>query len=224
MDGGKTAKHSSDRFGFGFARSKQLIIVATLLWAVLVVSGYVFVLTYEGKAGAALPHPANWPAGSTIPNAQHEPTLIMFIHPKCPCSSASITELSILTTRCAGKLKAYAVFVRPETVAAGWEQTDYWRRAAAIPGVTVLVDEAGRESLRFGAVTSGETLLYDARGKLIFSGGITGARAHEGDNQGLDSITAIVLTGDTRCRQTNAFGCALQASGERQTHARGSEK
>ena len=40
---------------------------------------------------------------------------------------------------------------------------------------------------RFGAETSGQTLLYDRDGRLLFSGGTTGSRGHDGDNAGFAS-------------------------------------
>ena len=52
----------------------------------------------------------------------------------------------------------------------------------------MLRDDDGAEARRFGAETSGQTLLYDARGALAFSGGITGARGHAGDNAGRASL------------------------------------
>ncbi len=53
-------------------------------------------------------------------------------------------------------------------------------------------DADGREARHFGAATSGQTLLYDERGTLVFSGGITGARAHAGDNVGRQSLVALL--------------------------------
>ena len=44
--------------------------------------------------------------------------------------------------------------------------------------------------------TSGQVVVYDAKGALLFSGGITAARGHMGDNAGRDRITAL-LRGDT---------------------------
>ena len=56
--------------------------------------------------------------------------------------------------------------------------------AAEIPGVEVVSDEDDAQSAAFGAAVSGQTLLYDREGRLIFSGGITAARGHAGDNAG----------------------------------------
>jgi hypothetical protein len=72
-----------------------------------------------------------------------------------------------------------------------------------------LLDRDAAESRRFRAETSGDALLYDEHGRLLFSGGITVARGHAGDNAGLGAIEALVR-GDTNVRrQTPVFGCAL---------------
>ncbi|HUR59158.1 MAG TPA: hypothetical protein VM029_15690, partial [Opitutaceae bacterium] len=92
---------------------------------------------------------------------------------------------------------------------ADWPHTDLWRRAAAIPGVKVLTDVDGRAAARFGAVTSGQALLFDTAGRLLFSGGITGARGHQGDNAGRRAVVARVFGRETAPAHTPVFGCSL---------------
>ena len=76
----------------------------------------------------------------------------------------------------------------------------------------------GREAARFGAATSGQTFLYDARGGLLFSGGITGARAHAGDNAGRSAVVTLLNgTGGPAAPRTSVFGCPLFDRGERQS-------
>jgi hypothetical protein len=115
--------------------------------------------------------------------------------------------------------KTYVVFIKPREFAAGWEQSDLWATATALPGVTVLRDDEGHEAERFGSATSGQTLLYDASGALLFSGGITGARAHRGDNAGRDSLVSLLGGShpglnrrDPGNNTTKVFGCPLFAS------------
>ena len=62
----------------------------------------------------------------------------------------------------------------------------------------MLRDDDGAEARRFGAETSGQTLLYDEHGALLFSGGITGARGHAGDNAGRASLVALLNRGSGR--------------------------
>ena len=82
-------------------------------------------------------------------------------------------------------------------------------RAALIPGVRPVEDLDGREALRFGAVTSGQTLLYDVSGRLLFNGGITAARGHAGTNDGRDAVLSLLANGSSLRHTTRVFGCSL---------------
>jgi hypothetical protein len=82
-----------------------------------------------------------------------------------------------------------------------------WETAAAVPGVRVVRDD-GAEAWRFGARVSGQVMVYDHAGRLQFSGGITGARGHEGDNAGRDAIEAL-LAGRPHAASAFVFGCLL---------------
>jgi hypothetical protein len=126
-----------------------------------------------------------------------------------------MTELSVLMTRCPGKLAATVLFVKPEGFEEEWEQSDLWNEASRIPGVAVVSDAGGVEAARFGAATSGQALLYDSKGDLLFSGGITSARAHEGDNDGLSAIQSLVVSARADRSSTPVFGCPLQDPGSK---------
>jgi len=95
-------------------------------------------------------------------------------------------------------------------VPADWEQTDLWRRAASIPGVSLTRDDDGVEAQRFDAATSGQTVVYDGDDRLLFSGGITAARGHEGDNPGRTAILSLLASAGGEQRSTPVFGCSLR--------------
>src|SRR5258705_11441664 len=94
-----------------------------------------------------------------------------------------------------------------------WAGTSMWMTAASIPGVTLVRDDDGREAQRFGSATSGQTLLYDGDGALRFNGGITGSRAHAGDNAGRRSLVALLGGERAERAVTSVFGCPLFESG-----------
>ena len=136
----------------------------------------------------------------------------MLVHPQCVCSRASLTELAEILARADTRPKTYVLFLKPRGFADGWEKTDTWRAAAALPDVTVVRDDEGATAARFGAVTSGQTFLYDAGGRLVFSGGITGSRGHAGDNAGRASVVAILNRRESVLASvTRVFGCSLFA-------------
>lgn len=104
---------------------------------------------------------------------------------------------------------AYVLFLKPAGFNDNWEKTDIWQSAAGIPGVKPIIDYDGVEAGRFHGTTSGQTFLYDAEGRLLFSGGITIARGHAGDNAGRSAIVSLVNTGTAGQTETPVFGCPL---------------
>jgi hypothetical protein len=189
-----------------------LLASVAVLWLVTVGVGLVKLSHYSLSPGAAGAPPLQWPASSRIQREPGQFTLVVAAHPQCPCSRATIGELSQLMTRNQRRVTAYVLFVRPAGFTDDWVRTDLWRSAAAIPGVTPIRDDEGVEALRFGAVTSGQTMLYDGEGRLMFSGGVTGARGHYGDNAGLAAVNAMLNGEETGLRASPVFGCALVAS------------
>lgn len=117
-------------------------------------------------------------------------------------------------TEADGRAAAYVIFVKPESLSAEWGKSDLWTSAGSIPGVSVMEDDGGVEARRFHTLTSGATVLYDRNGKLLFSGGITSARGHAGDNAGRSAIVSLLETGEASQRHTQVFGCALFARGD----------
>jgi hypothetical protein len=194
---------------------KAILPAAVALWAAAAAGGSALLWRYEAAPCPAAAAPAHWPTGAGVTTDGRRHTLVMLLHPHCPCSRATVRELAVVMAAAAERLRAHVLFVRPDGVPAGWEQTDTWRDAAAIPGVTVADDEAGGEAARFGAATSGQAVLYDPAGRLVFRGGITPARGHSGDNAGRGAILAIVngSAGQGEPHEAPVFGCPLRSPG-----------
>jgi hypothetical protein len=92
-----------------------------------------------------------------------------------------------------------------------WRTSPLWQKVAALDGITVIEDRDGLEAARFGARTSGQALLYDGSGRLVFSGGMTASRGHEGDNAGRTAIERLVRHERADRSSTLVFGCGLFA-------------
>ncbi len=180
-----------------------------MVWLGAALAGLYVLAQYASTPGVAGETPAHWPSGSSIPLSPAGDTLVMFVHPKCPCSRASMSELQRAATHFSEAVTTWVVFYRPAATAPGWEQTDLWHSAIAVPGAHVISDVDGVEAARFHAVTSGQTVLYDANGRLLFSGGITGQRGHEGDNAGETAIKDLINSASSECRETAVFGCPI---------------
>lgn len=173
---------------------------------------------YENTPGRVGALSQAWP-GAQIERATDRPTLVMLAHPHCPCTVASVGELAQIMARLQGKVATYVLFVKPKEAGRDWEDTNLRRSAEAIPGVKVVFDPDGVEARRFGAETSGHTLLFGADGRLLFSGGITASRGHAGDNAGERAIVALVNNQTPARTQTLVFGCSLANRPETGPHA-----
>jgi hypothetical protein len=190
---------------------KRLWLLFSLVWLAIVASGSAVLMVYSYTPGQKDGSASKmWPTASHLSRGGDLPTLIMFAHPKCPCTRASISELAELMARCQGQVNAQVVFFRPAGVEKTWAQTDLWQSASVIPGVSVKEDEDGREARMFSAETSGRVVLYDAGGRLIFSGGITAARGHSGDNDGRSAIVELLAHRKPLKDSTPTFGCSIQ--------------
>lgn len=190
-------------------KENLLFVVSGLLWVTMVGVGLGIVWRYENTPGVAAAPARFWPAESGLQRPPGTATIVMLAHPHCPCTRASIGELALLMAGCQGRVQAQVLFIQPDGFSDEWGQTDLWRSAAAIPGVRVSLDAGGIEARRFHAQTSGQVLLYDAAGQLLFSGGITGSRGHSGDNAGRDAIVSLLTRGAAERDQALVFGCSL---------------
>jgi hypothetical protein len=179
------------------------------LWLGTVLIGMYLVLAYANSAGKSGSPPRNWPEASLLRHDSKLPTLVMFLHPQCPCSKATVGELALLMAHSQGRVATHVFFLQPTELATNWALTDLWKESQRIPGVTVQCDYAGREARLFGAETSGETALYDATGRLLFHGGITISRGHSGDNLGHDTLQALLMGNPAPSANTSVYGCSL---------------
>ena len=195
-------------------KNRIILVAACALWLFMVAVGVGALWNYESTPGASAAAPDVWPSASRIKPDADRATLIMLAHPHCPCTRASIGELARLMTQAQGRVTAYVLFVKPAGFSDEWVQSDLWESVAAIPGVTPVMDDDGAEAALFHAKTSGQTVLYDAAGNLLFRGGVTSARGHAGDNAGRAAIVSLLTSDGTEERDTPVFGCPLFAQNE----------
>ncbi len=137
-------------------------------------------------------------------------TLLMFVHPRCSCSRASLRELAYIMTRARHNLTAHIFFYQPTDKPAAWSETDLWRYAQTIPFTTVHRDLNGQVAARFGALASGQVVLFRPDGHRVFFGGITAGRGHEGPNPGRNEVLRLVREGSGTTDHTAVWGCLIQ--------------
>ncbi|MBI1345957.1 hypothetical protein GC163_06680 [bacterium] len=189
--------------------TKRLFQLACLCaWLLAVSAGYSSLVLDSVTPAAMGEAPSNWPAKSRLPRGK-EFTVVVFLHPHCACSRATLAELSRLMSESHANTEYVVVFQQPEIRGRNWHETALWHAAAEIPGLRRVVDYGCRESEQFRAKVSGEARVYNRRGELCFRGGLTPSRGHEGTNVGQLAVQDVLnhqLPAQNSC---HAFGCQL---------------
>lgn len=191
-------------------RSNLVRFLLLVGWFVLVGGGFWKLFVYANTPGVQAMAAPMWPSATSLERDPNLATLVIFAHPHCPCSEASLGELERLMPHIRDKVKNLVVFYKPKSRSESWVEEALWKKAQEIPGVQTVLDEGGVEAERFGAQTSGQVFLYDKKGALVFRGGITPARGHMGDSDGRNAILSFVSTGDSKLSSTPVFGCSLK--------------
>lgn len=187
----------------------KVIIAASCFWLVLILCAFYYLLVYQNKSIVSKSHPQSWPKSSSLSISHERPNLLMFLHPACPCSKASLAELDRLLSNFPNRLNVVLVFISPDSANKDWHKTSLWLQASGISGLDLFVDTERRETSLFNSKSSGEVLLYDRNGYLLYSGGLTASRGHQGDNIGRDSIEYYLQHGLMKHSSAPSFGCEL---------------
>lgn len=183
------------------------------LWAISVAGGMLALTSYSTAPGQQVNAARQRPASSALGFHSDVPTLFVFLHPRCSCSRATVSELSrLLATNPRCWVRGAVCF--PGGVDDSWADTTLVTDMAQLSDVAPFADHHGRECHRFGARTSGHVMLYSRSGTLLFSGGITSGRGHEGDNPGLDQLRRALDGEVTNVTEFPVFGCPLGVSEE----------
>jgi len=196
---------------FPFNKRNLLLGGGAALWLIGIGFGS-WVVSARNFAPGVSGHPEPvWPEQSALRRNPAGFTLVVALHPECPCSQATLEELDSIMAQNRGQLSVHVLCLQYDRLPEPVERSAIWRRAQRIPGVTLTKDMDGAEARRFAALTSGEARLYGANGALIFHGGITGSRGHMGDNPGSAAVLDFISGHATALTPTStpAFGCSL---------------
>lgn len=191
----------------------QWVYLGLVAWLALVAAGMATLWSHTLTPGQAAQAPGDWPAGSRIIPVSGQSTVLMWCHPRCPCTRASLEELEQLVRQTRGSATVQVNFVRPPGCSDAWVRGDLWRQAVAIPGVRVVVDD-GRDVRQFSVHTSGQTLVFGPDRRLLFTGGLTPGRGHGGESESLIQATRRAGSGSGPLVTTPVFGCALFTDAE----------
>jgi len=186
-----------------------------LAWACLVGVGMGFLMRYEQRPGSQPASPELWPTKFSAELDRTRANLVVFAHPRCPCTRATVTELEQIVRRCGNRVRVVVYFYEPASADADWTEAPLWKQARAIPGVEVRADIDGTAAQIFSAETSGQSLLFAKNGQRLFAGGITGGRGHQGENAGENAVIAAILGAESTAKNTSVFGCSLTGTAPR---------
>lgn len=183
-----------------------------ITWLLFVGGGFLLMLNHAfAPATAAASPPGLWPHSAPLPEIQGLPRLVMFMHPRCPCTRASVQQLRLIAEHSRRPLDILIVVLDSEKLPRNAMEGKSVREAADIRGAVVLRDRNGAAAAQFAAAASGHLVLYDPEGKLVYSGGITPSRGHAGETPASHAILSYLRSGRKTLPAGPVFGCPLFA-------------
>jgi hypothetical protein len=192
------------------------------IWLAAAFWGMRLAARYESTPGEAASVSKSWPTSCDLSRTVDKQTVLLFLHPHCGCSRATVQEFSQALTRYfrtsnLANLDIHCVFVVPAAHDFVWTDTSLIHRAREISGAKIDFDVGGRLAKQFHVRTSGHTLLYDTNGNLLYSGGVTIARGHEGNNTNRAAFENALSKSTANLGECPVFGCSLLDSPNEQT-------
>ncbi len=141
------------------------------------------------------------------------PTLVMVVHPGCTCTRASLAALETIARTHEGRLSIHVFASQPRGVRATSIAECRQAVEQTIPVASFEARPAADLNTDFQTDTSGTVFLFSPEGRVLFAGGITASRGHEGDNPGLQHLLESIATGQATAGHP-VFGCPLSVSAD----------
>lgn len=188
---------------------RQLVFA---LWLALSALGFSGLAAYDFNGSLPDTGATRWPRETALVLDPDRPTLVYFIHPRCPCTAAGIAQLDRVLSRYAGAFRCFPVITVPPDMDRAWERGQNLDAAKRLPAARIVIDRGGDLTARFGAVHSGTLLAYAPDGTRLFAGGLTASRGHAGDSLGSLTLHDLAAGISPRQTATPVFGCPLLAS------------
>ena len=185
----------------------RIMLVSVALLGVVFGWGQLF--RFSATPGEQAAAPARWPHEEPRLGDGKRPFLMVFVHPRCDCTHATLLELDRILEGRGGSVQVALVVYQSRALDEQGGGSEFAPERWLRKPFTRIQDAGGVLARRFGAATSGEAVLYSSEGKLLFQGGVTPERAHVGDSQGASKLNAALRLGVAQTGQTNVFGCPL---------------
>src|SRR5437899_8663782 len=166
-----------------YLQPKRTWLLALLLWLGLIGAGYAWLLHYSFAAGHIATAPRWIPASLVSPIPLTRAQLFLAVHPRCPCSRATVRELAKILSRAPNIADVTVLAYKPADKEDAWLEGELLNDCRRM-NCRICPDPDGKLAASLGSLTSGSVALYDAKRRLRYQGGITASRGHEGDNAG----------------------------------------
>jgi len=189
--------------------SKRVWLLTLFFWLGLIGVGYAWLLHYSFAPGKTNTAPRRLPPDLALAKPSTRAQLFVALHPRCPCSRATVRELAKIQNCAAAATDITVLIYKPADAPDSWVEgalLDDCRRMKC----QVRPDPEGRLATSLGSLTSGGVVLYDRNGSLRYQGGITASRGHEGDNTGERAVIEILRGSRQTYRTMPVFGCPIQ--------------
>lgn len=192
-------------------RKRIYATLAIVAWAAALAVCFGALQRYAGAPGGA--HSPSAAATEFI--AQHRQPgrglVVMAIHPRCPCTDASLIELGNMLRRSEGACDAVLLEYAPQDTPADWPVGAKYREVAGLR-VPIVRDPGGTLAVALGAETSGHLVFADAQGVIRFHGGLTVSRGHQGRSAAQDAILAVLKNKESALTTAPVYGCGFRNS------------
>ena len=186
--------------------SQSFVLSLFTAWCISLFVGFFWLSADAAKASPAARAPQKI-AVQDLWIANNKPQLFVFLHPRCACSFATLNELERVIASVSDKPDIHFYFADVMDHQALLE-THLWQQAQHFNAQSLQIDIQNIADF-FAVESSGTLLLYKANGELLFNGGITASRGHEGDNAGKSQLISILNQQTFEPTQPAVFGCAL---------------
>jgi hypothetical protein len=185
--------------------SKVLIGTTGLLWlgAVLVSWNALLRHTYQTSAEV------NQSETRKSVSSSEKYRVIVFAHPFCPCTRATLNKLDESLTRFPAGVSIRVIFSTFGLPVSAVSSSAIVAQARRLKGVEVESDNSGTKASEFNAKVSGEVFAFNRQGSCVFHGGLTSGRGHQGESIGQRELELRVCENVNEPYIGPVFGCTL---------------
>ena len=87
--------------------TSRSMLVGAVAWLLAVFAATTALWKHKETPGEVAIAPHEWPAMTRLARTAGHPTAVLFVHPMCPCTPASIEELRTVTEQMRGSLASF---------------------------------------------------------------------------------------------------------------------